>query len=449
MAPSKDALDEARSNGLGTVATRKKTLARPVDIVGVGLSDLGLVTETPSLLNMTTREMWTWAAREAIEDAGIATAEIEALFVGNMIGEYAEGQYHLAYVLSQWTGLSVGEDCWRPAVRVDGACASSSHAIRSAVFAVASGVYDVVIAGGVELSNAIWGWQAPGEPRKMTNAERVKAIYGHYDQGWELPNMAMLDHSLSQWLLAYARRYSLSIERLYDILDARIVSNCENGVRNPRAYWRGRLSEIAAREGFGSVREFLRSPSHNPPGCWPIRQWDGPRRCDGAAALVICARDVAPRARSQPIHYLGTGSALQSSAVSRDMYTQPFIVAAGAEAYAMAGLSPKAVDVVEMYDYGPAEYLIPLEDLGIFERGATGDALLAAQTWYSGAKPVNPSGGTSCGGVAGVVGAIGLVHIVKQMRNAAHANQIVPAPQIGLVYDCGGGRDAVIHIVSA
>lgn len=434
---------------MARVPSRPKKLARPVDIIGVGMSDLGLVTETPSLLNMTTRELWTWAAREAIEDAGIAVSDIEALFVGNMIGEYAEGQYHLAYVLSQWTGLSLGDGTWRAAVRVDGACASSSHAIRSAVFAVASGAYDIVIAGGVEISNAIWSWEAPGEPRRMSNAERVKAIYGHYDQGWELPNMAMLDHSLSQWLIAYAQRYGLSIEALYDIFDARIASNCENGLRNPRAYWRGSLSDIAARAGVASVREFLRSPSHNAPNCWPVRQWDGPRRCDGAAALVICAADVSRNAKSQPIHYRGTGSALQSSAVSRDMYTQPFIVAAGQEAYAMAGVGPQEVDVVEMYDYGPAEYIIPLEDLGIFERGETGQALLSGQTLYSGHKPINPSGGTTCGGVAGVVGTIGMVHLAKQIRGQADKNQIAPVPQVGLVYDCGGGRDAVIHLVSA
>jgi acetyl-CoA C-acetyltransferase len=321
----------------------RRKLARPVDIIGVGMSDLGLVTETPSMLHMTTRELWSWAAVQAIADAGIAAADIEALFVGNMIGEYAEGQYHLGYVLSQWTGLSLGQDAWRPGVRIEGACASSSHAIRAAVFAVAAGAYDLVIAGGVEISNALWTWQAPGEPRRMTNAERVKAIYGHYDQGWELPNMAMLDHSLSQWLIAYAKRYGLSPAALSDILDARVISNYENGFTNPRAYWKRSLAAVAKEAGFDDLREFLRSPTHNPPTCWPMRQWDGPRRCDGAGAVVICASEGARRANSHPVHYVGTGSALQSSAVSGDMYSQPFIVAAGQEAFAMAGLAAAEV----------------------------------------------------------------------------------------------------------
>jgi len=427
--------------------TRRKKLARGVDVIGVGMSDLGMVTETPSLLNMTTRELWTWAAAEAIEDSGIPASEVEALFAGNMMSEYSEGQYHLGYILSQWTGLSLGNDAWKSAVRVDGACASSSHAIRQAVFAVASGAYDVVIAGGVELGNAQWDWKAPGELKKMTNQERVSALYGHYDQGWELPNLSMLDHTLSQWLIAYAKRYGMSIDNLYEILDARVISNYENGALNPRTYWKKEISSIAKDAGFNSVQEFLRSPIQNPATCWPMRKMDGPRRCDGAAAVVICASDISKYAKSKPVHYMGTGNAMQSSGSSRDMYTQPFIKEAGREAYEMAGISPEAVEVVELYDYGPAEYIIPLEDLGIFGRGQTSEALLKGQTLYSGARPINPSGGTSYGVAAGAVGGVCLAHIVKQIRGESGANQVKPIPKVGMVYDCGGGRDAVIHIV--
>jgi len=428
-------------------ARHKRDLARPVDIIGVGASQLGMVCDTPGMLNMTTRELWSWAASEALNDAGIPATEIEALFVGNMIAEHTEGQYHLPYVLAQWTGLGLGQESWRSAVRIEAACASSSQAIRQAVFAVASGAYDVVIAGGVEISNAKWTWRTPGNPEKMTNQDRVQAIYGHYDQGWEMPQSAMLDHILSQWLIAYAKRYGLSQSELQDAMDTRLVSNCANGERNPRAYWSRPLADVAAEAGFKTVSDFLRSPNSNPTTCWPVRRWDAPRRCDGAAAAVICTSDLAQHFSGRPIHYLGTGNIMQTSGLSNEMWTQPFIVRSGQEAFDMAGVSPEVIDIVEMYDYGPAEYIIPLEDLGVFQRGETPQALAMGRTLFSGDRPVNCSGGTTSGVAVGAVGAYCLFHLVKQLRGEAGSCQASSRSRTGLIYDCGAGRDAVIHIL--
>jgi acetyl-CoA C-acetyltransferase len=142
----------------------RRRLSRSVDIIGAGITKLGFVTETPEIKNMTSRELWTWAAQEAIEDAGVSLKEIDALYVGNMISELSEDQYHLGNVLTQWTGVKTGNGAWKSAVRVEGACASSSHAIRQAVFAIGAGVYDIVIAGGVEINNAKVGSKAPGLP---------------------------------------------------------------------------------------------------------------------------------------------------------------------------------------------------------------------------------------------------------------------------------------------
>jgi acetyl-CoA C-acetyltransferase len=114
------------------------SLARPVDIIGVSITKLGLVTETAGIKNMTSRELWAWAAYEAMEDAGITPKEIDALFVGNMVSELSEDRYHLGNILIQWTGMDTGNGAWKPAVRLDGACASSSHAIRQGVFAIAA-----------------------------------------------------------------------------------------------------------------------------------------------------------------------------------------------------------------------------------------------------------------------------------------------------------------------
>lgn len=420
-------------------------LSRAVDIIGVGSTKLGFVTETPEIKNMTSRELWTWAAQEAMQDAGVSPRQIDALFVGNMISELSEDQYHLGNVLIQWTGMSAGNGAWKPAVRVEGACSSSSHAIRQAVFAVASGMYDIVIAGGAEINNAKVGSRAPGLPRRMTNDERLRAIYCHYDQAWDLPQLSLQDMNLSQWVLAYCKEYGLSIETLYDVLDARIASNYRNGESNAKAYWNRSLRDTAADAGFDNPRDFLRSPERNPVAHWPLRLWDGPRRCDGAGAVILCASEFSGNFQKQPVHYLGTGNA-HGTSVSEKMYTHPMILEASRQAYEMAGASPTDIDAVEVYDFIAPEYIIPLEDLGYFGRGEAWKALLEGRTTFEGNKPVNPSGGSSAGSAVGSIGVIQTYYLVKQLRGEAGANQIRPVPKLGLAYDCGAARDAVIHI---
>lgn len=423
----------------------RRRLSRAVDIIGVGITKLGLVTETAEIKNMTSRELWTLAAKDAIQDAGVSLKEIEALFVGNMISELSEDQYHLGNVLTQWTGLATGNGAWKSAVRLEGACASSSHAIRQAVFAIAAGVYDIVIAGGVEINNAKISAKAPGLPRRMTNEERLQSIYCHYDQAWDFPQLSLQDMNLSQWIIAYIRQYGLSIETLYDVLDARIASNHRNGESNPKAYWNRSLKDAAANAGFDSPGDFLRSPEHNPLAHWPLRLWDGPRRCDGAGAVILCAADLSKRFQNKPVHYLGTGNA-HGTSVSEKMYTHPMVLEASRQAYEMAGVSPANIDVVEVYDYLASEYIIPLEDIGYFARGEVWKALIDGRTTFEGDKPVNPSGGSSAGSAVGSIGSIQTYYLVKQLREEAGGNQINPVPRIGLAYDCGAARDAVVHI---
>ena len=423
----------------------RRRLSRSVDIIGAGITKLGFVTETPEIKNMTSRELWTWAAQEAIEDAGVPLKEIDALYVGNMISELSEDQYHLGNVLAQWTGMRMGNGAWKSAVRVEGACASSSHAIRQAVFAIAAGVYDIVIAGGVEINNAKVGSKAPGLPRRMTNEERLRAIYCHYDQAWDLPQLSLQDMNLSQWMLAYCREYGVGIEALYDVLDARIASNYRNGEFNARAYWNRPLKDTAADAGFDNPKDFLRSPERNPVAHWPLRLWDGPRRCDGAGAIIFCAAELSKQFQRKPVHYLGMGNA-HGTSISEKMFTHPMIVEASRQAYEMAGVSPGDVDVVEVYDFIAPEYIIPLEDLGYFGRGEVWKGLLDGRTTFEGDRPVNPSGGASAGSVVGSVGAVQTYYLVKQLRDEGGGNQIKPLPRVALAYDCGAARDAVVHI---
>lgn len=422
-----------------------KKLSRAVDIIGVGITNQGFVAEHSEVKDLTSRELWTWAAQEAIQDAGVSPKDIEGLFVGNMVSELSEDQYHLGNLLVQWIGLGIGDEAWKPSLRVEGACASSSHSIRQAAFSIAAGVYDIVIAGGVEINNCKIEAKAPGEPRRLTNDERMKTIYCHYDQTWEVSQFAIQDMVLAQWLLAYAKHYGLHLDAIYDVLDARILSNAYNGRLNPKAYWRGSIEELALKTGVDNPKDFLRSPAHNPTTTWPLRLFDGPRRCDGAAAVVLCASEVSNHFYKKPIHLLGTGNT-HGKSFSRKMYTQPFIVEAARQAYEMAGVGPEDIDVVEVYDFLAPEYLIPLEDFGYFKRGEAWRGMIDQRTRFDSDKPVNISGGSSASSVVGSVGAVETYYLVKQLRGEAGDNQIRPVPKIGLMYDAGAARDCVINI---
>ena len=426
--------------------TKRRKLSRAVDIIGAGLTKLGLVAETPEMKDMTSRELWTWAAEEAIRDASVPLKEIEALFVGNMVSELSEDQYHLGNVLVQWTGMGDAKTGWRSAVRLEGACASSSHAIRQAAFAVAAGAYDIVIAGGVEINNAKISSKAPGQPRRLTNEERLRTIYCHYDQAWDLPQLSLQDMNLAQWILAYSQEYGLSIDTLYDVLDARIASNHLNGEANPKAYWTQSLKDAAKDKGFDDPRAFLRSREHNALSYWPLRLWDGPRRCDGAGAVILCAADLSKKFTNKPIHYLGTGNA-HGTSITEKMYSHPMVIEASQQAYEMAGISPAEIDVAEVYDYLASEYIIPLEDAGYFGRGEIWKALIDGRTTFKGDRPVNPSGGSSAGSPVGSIGAVQTYYLVRQLKGEAGANQITPVPKVAMAYDCGAARDAVVHVL--
>ena len=307
------------------------------------------------------------------------------------------------------------------------------------------GGFRLVIAGGSEITNAQYESKAPGEPRKMTNDERVRKLWCHYDQSWDIPQLSIQDLGLSQWIIAYAKRYGLDLETLYDVLDARIYANYHNGQHNPKAVWNTPLDAAARQAGFASPREYLRSPEKNPFLFWPIRLFDGARRADGAGAVVLCAADISSRFTSKPVRILGTGNAL-STTVSDKAYSQPFIVEAGRQATEMAGVAARQLDIAELYDYVAPEYIIPLEDMGYIERGECWRAILDKRTTFEGDRPVNLSGGSSAGSVTGCVGAIQSYYMVRQLRGEAGANQVKPIPEKGLIFDCGATRDAVVLI---
>jgi len=120
---------------------RARKLGRGVALVGAGMSKFGAFPEKTS--RDLFAEAFTTMAKSV--DKGLDTKDIEALYVGNFSSDLFECQGHIAPIMADWVGLVP-----KPATRVEGACASGGVAIREGIIAIASGLYDVVLVGGVE-----------------------------------------------------------------------------------------------------------------------------------------------------------------------------------------------------------------------------------------------------------------------------------------------------------
>ena len=153
---------------------------RKVAVIGVGQTRFSGAQEK------TLTELFDMAALEALSDAGVSVNRVEALFIGNALGDFAEGQGMVpAFIADSLGAFNI------PANRYDGACASGSMAIRDAFHLVAAGVYDIVLAGGTERAASM------GTPLATRTFAMFSDSHYEYPSGADFPRcLRALDPSL-------------------------------------------------------------------------------------------------------------------------------------------------------------------------------------------------------------------------------------------------------------
>jgi len=413
-------------------------LARGVSIIGVGMTKQGCVAITPEMKGMTERELWHWAAREAMEDAHCRPQDIQAQYVGNTAGLFFTGDFHLDGHLQRWCGLK-RDGLGVAGCRVESACSAGAHAMREAIFAIASGVYDVVLAGGVECSTTALNREGPGVISAIDLAEIYKGYMAGCDRLIHYLQEPWATTILGGWMTAYAYEFGLSKADIYDALDGRTISRHHSAAHNPKAYLNFEIEDYARERGFASAKEFLHSKL-NPVEWWPIRFWDFEIATDGAACIILCATERAKEFHQDPIHALGTGCA--HGQLYNPTYSCPAIVEAARQAYEMADLTPEDVDFLECYVCGGCVEFTVAEDVGFAKRGEYWKIVRDLRTAFDGDKPVSPSGGLKAlGDTVGAVGACQAYEVVKQIRGEAGSRQIHPIPRVGLTHTLGGTGD--------
>lgn len=388
---------------------------RAVAIIGIGHTKFGRTEKT-------TLELFAEAATQAMVDAGVDGKEVEALFVGSCLPMFEEGQGMTStFSVSE---LNLGPI---PSTRFEGACASSTVALRDAYMWVASGQYDIVLSGGTERALTM------GTPF----ATKTFAMFSHASTegpaGLTFPGVFAMAARL------YSRFYDISLEKLREKMACVSVKNHKHGALNP-------LAQFYKKYGDLKIEDILNSRKI----CDPLTLMDCCPFSDGAAALVVCAGDIARKYTDEPVYILGTGQGTGGPLGRLEDFTKPSSrISSARMAFKQAGLGPKDIDILELHDcFTPAE-LIALEAMGFFDWGKAADATEQGQTEIGGKIPTNVSGGLmGKGHPIGATGASQVYAIVEQMRgNAPKGNQVDPIPEFGMTDTLGGDFGTLGNII--
>ena len=385
---------------------------RKVAVVGVGM------TKFSGKQEKTCVELFAEAAMDAINEANLKPKDIQALFLGNVLGDFSEGQGQPQAFAADYIGASN-----IPANKYEGACASASAAARDAFMWVASGFYDIVLAGGTETA-AKMGTPLATRTFAMGSDSRYE-----YPSGITFPAVfAMLAH-------LYAQKYGIPLEKLKQQMAQVSVNSHYYGARNPKAHFQKEITMDKVLDGFVV--------------CQPLQLLDCCPFSDGGSAVVLASEEKAKKLTDKPVYVIGVGQASAGNLPSQKEYL-PRIRSrelSAKQAYDMAGLSPRDIDVCELHDCFSIATLIALESLGFFEYGKAGEAVERGETKLGGKIPINISGGLkSKGHPIGATGTAQIYEIVKQLRGECGERQVEGA-KIGMTDTLGGDGGTLCNLI--
>jgi len=380
-----------------------------VAVVSTGLSKFG------KRDGVSGRELFVEAVTEAFERCRNLEPkkDIKALIIGQM-SEAFEHQGHVGPMLSDWAGLLPA-----PAIRTEIACASSGAAIRYGIFSILSGIYDIVMVGGFE------------KMTHRTTAETTEYLSMAADFPFEQWNGITFPGLFALMATAHMHKYGTTEEQLALIA----VKNHHNGALNPKAH----LQKEVTKEQVLSSRMVAK----------PLKLYDCSLISDGSSCAILTKPEIAKEYTDAPVYIIGSGHGSDTIGLyERESLTSMKATRSAAqEAYEMAGVRPKDIDVAELHDCFTIAELIAYEDLGFCKPGEGGKFIENGTPMSTGELPVNTSGGLKAKGhPVGATGTAQLCEVFLQLTGQAEKRQVQNC-EIGLTQNLGGsGASCLVHI---
>ncbi len=373
-----------------------------VAIIGVGQSAF-VRSFTGSI-----RELAFEGFKEAMQDAQLTARDIGASVICSA-PEY-DKQRSPAGVLAEYLGLNP-----QPTFYVESLCSSSSMGVRLAYSLVKSGLHNVV---------AVIGFQKMSE---ISSSESQERMGRGADIQWESPFGTMMPAYYAMFARAHMETYGTTLEDLASIR----VKAASYGQLNEKAVYR----KAVTYEMFSDPANRMAGPVAS-----PLRVGDCCANADGSSCIIVANEEKAKALCKKPVWIIGLGAATASvNLAGRDMFTGLAVAReAGRQAYEMARVTAKDIDVAEVHDCFTIAEMMAYEDLGFAKTGEGKELIRSKETYKEGSIPVNVDGGLlSKGHPIGATGGSQIRTIVLQLRHDAGDIQ-VKDPQIGLIHNIGG-----------
>ncbi|MCZ6889341.1 MAG: thiolase family protein [Gammaproteobacteria bacterium] len=374
-----------------------------VYVIGVDMIKFGRFPEK------TVPQLGAQAALMALDDCGLTIQDMEALYCGNLGQASGMVGQRILQEIGQ-TGI--------PVVNCANACATGATAFREGWTSIKAGLYDLVLAVGVEqMGKGLLGGagSATGIPKEgLLGSGTMPAVFAE----------AGMEHT---------RNYGTTFEQFAKIS----VKNHHHSTMNAKAMYQ--------------IETPLDTVMNSEMISYPNTKLMCSVNVDGSAAAIL-----ASESKAKELGLMGRAVKVRASVLTSDPWQERDLVMpdvnsctrkAAAVAYEMAGIGPEDIDLVELHDCFATAEILHYENLGLCGDGEAGRMIDEGETALGGKVPVNVSGGLlSKGHPLGATGIANIYEVSTHLRGEAGQRQVEGA-RFGMTHVIGLGSACGIHIL--
>ncbi len=416
---------------------------RSVSIVGIGATPFMNTIKNDTYHGITNGELFGHAALDAMKDAHIEPRDVQYFFHGSANPHVMFHAITPNLQVADWFGMR-----GKGSISHSEGCCTGYIALEEAVFAVASGAYDIVLTGACDMGTGMPDGNTPDHMRVELSTEVLfpdldsifDRAYGRYLGGG--PGMNHDD-----WINLYAHENNLTPDQIDDVLNHQSYHMRRAGALCPRAIRRTTFDDMAKEAGYDDVWEYMKSP-HNPKMTQYLRTSSDSCVADGAAACIVVPTEIAHEFTDKPVEVLATGASVLDAIVPH--LEKKATAEAARQVFEATGLTADDMDLVMVNDFIGSSAFLVAEEIGYLPKGEGWKYVLDGRTAFDGDKPINTNGGrTSYGHAFGASGLADIFEAVTQMRGEAGLRQVKKLPKHVFLRGFGGAQNVRATILRA